>query len=350
MPLFAIILMSNAQKPSFNGLERSIAYKPKLWYDQIEHLDYFMSNWFLIALVAPVLWSVVNHIDKYMLSKYMKDRGVGALLIFSALSSVLILPFVGYFFRTEIFDISGIDLIILLFVGFLSAGAFYFYLKAMEIEEASVVVPLFQFDPIFGYILGYLILRESLNIYQILASILILLGIILLSVEIDAENKFKLKRNVLCLVAVSSFLFALNGVVFKRLALVDSFWTSIFWQYVGITIAGVVVLIYHKKFRENFVTMITNHRLNIISLNVSSEILYIAGAVANNFALLIAPIAIVFVVNSYQPLFVFASGVLLTIMFPTFVSEKISSKHFIHKLISIVIITIGSYLLYSTSN
>jgi len=55
-------------------------------------------NWFLIALIAPIVWSIVNHIDKYMLSKYLKERGLGALLIFSALSSVIILPFVLYFF------------------------------------------------------------------------------------------------------------------------------------------------------------------------------------------------------------------------------------------------------------
>ncbi len=110
-----------------------------------------MSNWFLIALIAPVLWSIVNHLDKYMLSKYLKDKGVGALLIFSAVSSIIILPFIGYIFRSEIFQISGGDLITLVFIGFLSAGAFYFYLSSMEKEEASVV----DFGRIFNYITNF---------------------------------------------------------------------------------------------------------------------------------------------------------------------------------------------------
>ncbi|OGI60033.1 hypothetical protein A2641_02560 [Candidatus Nomurabacteria bacterium RIFCSPHIGHO2_01_FULL_37_25] len=309
-----------------------------------------MSNWFLIALIAPILWSVINHIDKYILSKYQDGRGVGALLIFSSLSSIIILPFLAIFYRSKIFNISLTDFLILFFVGFLSATAFYFYLKAMDIEEASIVIPLFQFDPVFGYILSYFILKESLNISQILASVLILVGIILLSIEIDEENKLKFKKKALFLVVISSFIFALSGVLFKKLALVDSFWISIFWQYVGLTVFGILILIFYKKFRQDFITMVTTSKLKILSLNIISEILYIIGALANNFAILIAPIALVFVVNSYQSLFVFTIGVLFTIFFPKFVSEKISSKHFLHKLISIIIIIIGSYLLYSTTS
>src|SRR3989338_5645286 len=137
-----------------------------------------MSNWFLLALIAPILWSIVNHIDKYMLSKYLKDRGIGALLIFSAFASVAIIPFILYFYSGPIFDISTKDLWTLIFVGFLSVGAFYFYLKGMDEEEASIVIPLFQLVPVFGYFLGYLVLGESLNLTQIFSSLLVIGGVI----------------------------------------------------------------------------------------------------------------------------------------------------------------------------
>jgi len=309
-----------------------------------------MNNWFFLALIAPILWSVINHVDKYILSKYQGGRGVGALLIFSSLSSVIVLPFLAIFYRSRIFSISVLDFFVLLLVGFMSAAAFYFYLKAMDVDEASVVIPLFQFDPVFGYILSFLILGELLNISQVMASVLILTGIILLSLEIDADNKFRLKKKVLSLVITASFLFALSGVLFKKLALIDSFWISIFWQYTGLTIFGFVVLTFSKKFRDDFLAMVTAPHYKMLSLNIVSEVLYILGALANNFALLIAPVALVFVVNSYQPLFVFMAGVLFTIFLPSFASEKISRKHFFHKLISIIIILIGSYMLYSSSS
>ncbi|KKR84373.1 MAG: hypothetical protein UU30_C0002G0069 [Candidatus Nomurabacteria bacterium GW2011_GWA2_40_97] len=275
-----------------------------------------MSNWFLLALIAPILWSIVNHIDKYMLSKYLKDRGVGALLIFSALSSVLILPIIAFFYRSEIFNISGMDFLILIFVGFLSSGAFYFYLAGMEMEEASIVVPLFQ-----------------------------------LSLEIDEENKLKFKTKVLILIATSSFLFALHDTLFKKVAIVENFWVSVFWQYASLTIFGLLILVGIKKFRKEFFGMFFNNMgKKIFFVNIMSEILYILGNLANNFATLLAPVAVVLVVSSYQPLFVFIGGVLLTIFLPKIATERISRKHLFHKLISIIIIIIGSYLLYTTSN
>ena len=125
-----------------------------------------MENWFFIALIAPILWSIVNHIDKNILSRYQEGRGVGAILIFSSLSSVVILPFIIFFFILK-YLAYPFRFLLLMMVGFLSAAAFYFYLQAMNIEEASVVIPLFQFDPVFGYILSYFILKESLNVNQI---------------------------------------------------------------------------------------------------------------------------------------------------------------------------------------
>jgi uncharacterized membrane protein len=309
-----------------------------------------MSNWFLIALIAPLLWSIVNHIDKYMLSKYLKDRGVGALLIFSALASVITLPFILYFYHVEIFSVSTQDLWLLILVGFLSVGAFFFYLKGMDEEEASIVIPLFQLVPVFGYFLSYAILGESLNTSQILSSLLIIFGIIVLAIEIDIDNKVTLRGRVLGLVTISSFFFALHDTLFKKVAITESFWPSVFWQYVSLTVFGVLILIFVKSYRNDFLSMLKNSGTRVLSLNVLSEVLYIIGNMANNFATLLAPVALVLVVSSYQPLFVFIGGIILTIFLPHIAMEKISTKHLFHKIVSILIIFIGSYLLYSASN
>ncbi|MBP9711878.1 MAG: DMT family transporter [Candidatus Pacebacteria bacterium] len=309
-----------------------------------------MSNWFLIALIAPILWSIVNHIDKYMLSKYLKDRGVGALLIFSALASVVILPFIAYFYHNEIFSISINDFWMLILIGLLSAGAFFFYLKGMDAEEATIVIPLFQLVPVFGYFLGYFILKETLSTQQIFSSLLIISGIVILALEIDTDNKVTLKTKVLAMVSISSFLFALHDTLFKKVAIVESFWVSVFWQYASLTIFGILALIFIRKFRNDFLSMFKNIGGKVLSLNIVSELLYIFGNLTNNFATLMAPVAVVLVVSSYQPLFVFIGGVFLTIFLPHISMEKISAKHLIHKIISIIIIIIGSYFLYASSN
>ncbi len=309
-----------------------------------------MHNWFLVALIAPILWSIVNHIDKYMLSKYLKDRGVGALLIFSALASIVILPFILYFYHEQLFDISMPDLAILILVGFLSVMAFYFYLKGMDEEEASIVIPLFQLVPVFGYFMGFFILGESLNTAQIFSSLLVISGIIILAIEIDIDNKVTLKGRVLGLVTASSFLFALHDTLFKKVAVTESFATAVFWQYVSLTISGLLILIFIKKYRNDFFSMFRSMGGKVLSWNIFSELLYMAGNLANNFATLLAPVAVVLVVSSYQPLFVFIIGIFLTLFLPHIAMERISTKHLFHKTVSILIILIGSYFLYSSSH
>lgn len=309
-----------------------------------------MFNWFFIALIAPILWSVVNHIDKYMLSRYLKERGVGALLIFSALASFIILPFVLFLYYEQIFSVNNRDLVTLFLVGFLSVGAFYFYLKGMEEEEASVVIPLFQLVPVFGYFLGYLILGEMLSMAQIFSSLLIIFGIVILAVEIDIDNNVTLKGKVLLFVALSSLLFALHDTLFKKVAITESYITSVFWQYLSLTVSGLLILAFVKRYREDFLVMLENSGRRLLSLNVLSEIIYIIGNLINNFAVLLAPVALVLVVSSYQPVFVFIIGIALTVFFPNISMEKISTKHLAHKIISILIIIIGSYFLYSSSN
>jgi hypothetical protein len=56
-------------------------------------------EWFYIALAAPALWSAVNYIDKYLVEKYFKGGGIGALLIFSSLVGIIVIPFIPLFER-----------------------------------------------------------------------------------------------------------------------------------------------------------------------------------------------------------------------------------------------------------
>ncbi|MDQ3245101.1 MAG: EamA family transporter [bacterium] len=309
-----------------------------------------MSTWFLFALIGPLLWAVVNHIDKYMLFKYFKQRGVESLLVFSCLSSVLVLPIIVYFFHGEIFNVSLFSFLILLSIGFLSAIGFYFYLKAVDLEEISIVIPLFQLLPIFTYFLGYFILGESLNTQQIFASLLIMLGAFVLSLELDIDRTVLFKRKAFFLVAISSLCYALNDVLFKKVALVESFWISVFWQYLGLFLFGLFLVVFYKKFRKAFRYMFVSFNTKTLLLNLLSEVLYMIGNLASNFAILSAPVVLVLVVGSSQPLFVFVGAIIMTIVLPKIVTERISKGHMIHRVLCIIVMLIGSYLLYTSSN
>lgn len=306
-------------------------------------------DWFFIALVGPFLWALVNHIDKYMLHKYFYDDGVYTLMIFSCLSSVLALP-VMFYFNSDIFGISLFVIFSLIGLGLLSAIAFFYYLKAVELEDLSVVIPLFQLLPIFTYFLSYFILGESLTLIQLISAAIIMLGAISLSLEVDIDHSFIFKKRVLILVAISTLCFALNDVLFKKIALDASFWTSAFWQYVGLFLYGVLFILFSKTAKARFKAIVRKVDYKVLSVNITSEVLYMIGNLSSAFATLLAPVTLVLVVGGYQPLFVFLGAILMTILMPKIVTERISRGHLIHRTIAIIVIFFGSYLLYTSSN
>lgn len=309
------------------------------------------NNWFFIALIPPILWSIVNHIDKYLLSKYFKGNGIGSILLFSSLFSIVVLPCIVFFTPISFLGISFGKAIFLLIVGVINALAFYLYLKALNEEETSVVIPLLQMIPVFGYFLAYPILGEVLSTQQVLFAMVVLLGISILSLDFDLDNRrISVRKKVLLLVFASSFLFALHDVLFKRVTTESSFFVSAFWQHAGMTVTGIFVFIFHKKYRHQFIETFKINKTRGISLNIVSELLYILGNLANSFATLLAPVALVLVVSSYQPLFVFVLGILISILLPSVSTEKMALKHLVQKILSIIIIIIGSYFLYSSSN
>jgi drug/metabolite transporter (DMT)-like permease len=104
------------------------------------------------------------------------------------------------------------------------------YLYALEIDEASFVVPFYQTAPIFAYVLGYFVLGETITFAQGVGSFVIIVGAIALSLQFGRRG-IRFKRNVVALMLAASVLSAVNGVVFKLIAVQAGFWVSLFWVF-----------------------------------------------------------------------------------------------------------------------
>lgn len=301
-------------------------------------------SWFLIALIGPILWAIVNHIDKFLLSDKFEGSNVGALMIFSTLQCGLLLPIL-YFINNDIFNLSVGNIILLTVIGVLSVFAIMPYMYALDEEEASIVIPLFQLIPIWGYMFSYFILGETLTWMQIVGCLLIIGGSAIITLEFDEEKKIKFKKKIILLMLLSTILFALYETLFKFVAVDVGFVISSFWEYLGVFFMGVIFYLFVKKYKISFLNLLRTQGKKIISLNVASESLTIIGNFAVNFALIIAPVALTLTISGVQPLFVFVIGVFLTIFFPRIYKEKMSKKHLIQKMISIMIIVIGSVII-----
>ena len=301
-------------------------------------------SWFLFTLIGPFLYALTNHIDKHLLDKHFKQGGAGTLILFSSLLSAFALPFI-FWADPGVFSVSTGNILVLAVVAILNISVLWCYLLALKKEEASVAIVFYQLVPVFGLILGYLLLGETITRLQLIAMAIIILGTTIISFEIDVENNFRLRHETVALMLAASFFWALGSVIFKSVALDENVWRSLFWEHLMLTAVGIFLFTCIRSYRLHFLTAIRTNSARILSLNFVNEGLYIGGNLVFSFAYLLAPISLVLLVDSFQPIFVLAIGILLTLYFPTFAKEKIHAKHLLQKAAAIGIVIFGTYLL-----
>ena len=138
--------------------------------------------WLIYAFSGPVLWALSTHIDKYLVERYFKQGSVAVLMVFTAIIGALALPFV-WFFQPGVVALDHKSMVVIAASGILYMSAIYFYLQALQTEEASTIAPLFQATGVFGLILGYFILGEQISYSQIIGVLLIIAGSVILSLR-----------------------------------------------------------------------------------------------------------------------------------------------------------------------
>lgn len=303
-------------------------------------------KWFFIALGAPFLWAIVNIFDQYIVKKYsFGHKSSGGLVLFSSLIGIFISILIAIF-NHGIFEVSNADKFLLILAGGLSILWIIIYLYTIEIEDISFIVPWFSVVPLFGYILGYIFLKENLTLYQIIGSIIILLGVITISIDFSIEEKTKFKWKPAIYMLFACLIIAVIGVIFKYVTIIDQFWVASFWEYLGLGLFGIFIYIFIPKYRKEFLFMNKNGGLSIFVLNTLSELLTVLGNLLTNYSILLAPIAVVYLVGSFQPAIVLILVIIGTKFFPKIIIEKIHHQILIPKIIAITIIVVGSIFLF----
>jgi drug/metabolite transporter (DMT)-like permease len=301
-------------------------------------------SWFFLALVGPLLYATTNHIDKVLLERYFKVGGVGTLMLFSSLLSALVLPFLLWADPIAL-QVSMTNVFALGTVGILNVVVLWFYFLALKDDESSVVIVFYQLVPVFGYVLGYLILGESLTKMQLIAMAIIIFGTTIISFEIDMDRRFRLRRQTVAYMLAASFSWALGSVIFKAVALEENVLRSLFWEHLMLTCVGIAIFVCARTHRMHFIAAIRCNSKRIIVLNFSNELLYMAGTFVFSFAYLLAPVSLVLLANSFQTIFVLAIGIVLTRFFPTIAVESTPARHMWQKGMAIGITGLGTYLL-----
>jgi drug/metabolite transporter (DMT)-like permease len=301
-----------------------------------------MTGWLLFAFSGPVLWAISVHLDKYLIERFFKQTSVAVLLVFTALMGVLVLPVV-WWFRSGVLSLPALDALVVGFSGILLMGALWFYLQALQSEEASVVAPLFQAAPLFGYLLGYFVLGETLSAVQTIGGLLIIGGALLLSIQ-PSSRRTRFNGRLIALMLVCTFALASTSLIFKVFAIRDEFWTTTFWTFVGEGVFGAAILAV-PRYRRIFVGLLHTNPIAVLSINGANELMNLTGSLGARYALLLAPISLVQAIGSTTSLFVFLFGVAITVFLPRLGSEDLSRANLARKLCAAVVVMIGVILI-----
>lgn len=303
-------------------------------------------EWILIAMIAPILWGLTNYIDKLLLRRHIAStQDVVTLLVFSTITSLFAVLPITFILSPDIFAFPRTTILTLVSVGILGALAVWLYLLALDQDDVSTVVALFQTIPVFGILFSYILLGEMLTLTQLVACVLIIFGSLFISVDISDVRHLRIKHRTLLFMLSSSALFALFETMFKFAALDAPFATSIFWEHVGLVLVGVVLLSF-ESVRRRFIAVFTTGGAKVVGANLTGELLTICGNVLTNFALLLAPVALVLTVTGMQPMFVFLLGILFTVFAPKYVQESLTPRVLMHKFCAIALILVGVVVLY----
>jgi uncharacterized membrane protein len=295
-------------------------------------------SWLIFAFSGPVLWAISTHFDKYLVERYFKHSDVAVLLLFTAFIGVLALPFIALYEPT-VFQLDAGSIALIALSGVLYMGAVLFYLRALQSEEASVVAPFFQAVPLFGYVLAYFILGETLSAVQMAGGALIIVGTLVVSIRLG-QNVRIFKARLALLMLACSLAAAVSGLIFKAFAIKVEFWTTTFWMFVGEAAFGAALLLV-GAYRRQLAELVRANAVALLTVNGSNELINLGGGLGNRYALMFAPLSVVQAISSTTALFVFAFGVALSVALPRLARETLSAGDLLQKGAAAVLVAVG---------
>ncbi len=301
----------------------------------------------LLAILAATMYAATNHIDKYLISKAVKHADYRALILVSSIVAGSVMAIV-YMFVCNFQLAFDLPSIILLFVNsavYTIANMLWF--KALDRDDTTIVVIMFQLIPVFMLLISPLVLADqSITLLQLIGSIVIMLAAVFVTYEPDSKKFDKKKLVTLAIMAFVSLFYAIWFIVERYVNQTHDFNQTIFWSNAMLFVVGILIYIIFKSFRKSFNKMIKSNGPKVISLNLLNELLNSFGGVVSTFAGTMASVALVsFVTQGVQPFAVMVIGILITKLFPKIGKEKITKAETVKRVITLIFCAIGLALI-----
>lgn len=297
-------------------------------------------NWVFLALLAPAVYTVVNFLDKYLVSNEVKDYK--AMPIYGTIVGLV----VGTIFwvLTGFPVLSTFDAAIVLFTGMLTMWGVPIYFKVMSEEETTTVIILLQTIPVISLILAFFLLNEAISTKQFIGFIIILTSAAIASLN-STKGKFFSLSSSFFLVLIFNLMWALSGVLIKFAINANSFAQILSYESWGLGIGGVMLFILFPSIRNAFLKNIKSVRKRTLNVLFINEFIFVLAKGITFFAYSLGPVALVSVIGGTQVFFGLIYGFILTTLFPKFFKEDISRNTLLRKGFLAFLVLIGIFLL-----
>jgi len=292
-------------------------------------------TWVILSILAALFWSVVNMVDKYVVTKWFKQPLVPVIMlgIFGLIASLLVYFISGFAF------LSCSNIILALLAGIFYVLMSVFYFKALKIEEVSRIIPLFHLSPFFILVLATIFLGEVFTPIKYLGIFLLVIGAILVS----SKNRLKLsfgKAFGWMMLSVTSS--SISSILTKYLLDFADYWTIFAYLRIGAAIGAIpIAYIYFPE----LINTVRRHGKKVVTILSANEILNLFAVLFITIATSIGYVTLVHTLSSIQPFFVLVFAVILSIFYPSILKEEIGKSVILLKILAIILMFIGVVLI-----
>ncbi len=308
-------------------------------------------EWLILAFLGTVFFSGAGVLDKLLLSKCTNDSK--AYIVCQVLAQQL--------FTIPVILIEGPkfmypESLIAMFFGCLQIFPAFFYMKAMQTEEASKVSAMEYVYPVFVFIGSVFLFGEVLDLKCCAGGLLLIVGTLLLSYKknlIVSGSNSRGPKILTNLVALSPtikpfmsywILTAIYYLSLKYLLVSMDEWHLYTWSSLGSLIV-VLPLLSKQSIRCEVTDFFAGGGVAVGAL-ISEEIFQFLGLIFSMFAYAIGSVTLVSSVGALQPiltvLFILGLGVLAPKLAKE-MNERTDRRALVQKGISFLVVMIGIY-------
>jgi drug/metabolite transporter (DMT)-like permease len=301
--------------------------------------------WVFFALASRFLWSGCGVLDQVLSRAHMRHRVLSTL----TLQMCTYFPFalLAAHFSGNIHWSGELFLWVMVALIAYTLGMLPYY-KGLQSEQAYNIVPYFELTPVFLTIFALTLRHEHMSLVQMAAALLVISCGFAFSWDFK-HGKVKVK--ILAMMACSAFIFGMQQFCIKSASVTEDAWTVTFYYTLGQSFIGWLAFALYRPGRKEIIRACKATSGRTLLLAAGSGGFAFLALASLTYAFKIAPsTGHVAALSGIQPFFSFVLAVILGHRIPQHFEKFIMDREVKLKILLILGIFIGIYVLTKYSS